>query len=427
MKMIKKLSVVSLALTLAVGGAGCAKKELPVDTTTPTDSATTVNESGELEPEPGAKLLAWIDNEKYGQALVEGFNKKYPDIEVEIQEKASVESAGKIELDGPAGNGADVFMLPHDRVIGAIDSGILLPIDPSAVKVLEEKTAPNALKTVQYDGNTYGVPVAVESVGIFYNKDLVTEPAKTFEEIFEFAKIFNNPQDNKFAFAMDIANAYTAYGLLTPYGFQLFGDDGTNVDDPGFASEEFLKGLEFIQSINKILPVQTSDLKGEFIGEQFKAGKIAYILDGPWKIEDFRKAGMNIGVMTIPTINGNTPTPFAGVQNMHVSAYTKYPNAATLFAEYAGSEEGANILYQTVYKAPALKDTSVVEGLNEDEFLPVFVEQFQDAFPMPSHARMSYYWSIGEKAISLVFNGQVTPEEAQKAAVDEWNSLVASE
>lgn len=428
MKMKRKLSAVSLAAMMAVLGAGCSKGEIPVDTSSPNDSATTLNEAGELVPEEGAELLVWIDNEKYGLAVAEGFNKIYPDVKVTVQEVDSVGAASKIELDGPAGSGGDIFMLPHDKVVGAIDSGIVLPIDPVVVAELEKTIEPNALKTVQHDGETYGVPVSVESVGIFYNKDIVGEtPATTFEEIFEFAKTFNDPNNNQFAFAMDVANAYNAYGFLTPYGFQLFGPDGTNADEPGLDSEAFLKGLQFIQSLNTILPVQTNDLKGEFIGEQFKQGKIAYVLEGPWKIEEYKKAGMNIGVTTIPTFEGNIPTPFAGVQNVHVSAYTQYPNAATLFAKYMASEEGANILYSNVYKAPALMDTSVVEGLGDDELLSVFVDQFAQAFPMPSHPRISYYWSIGEKAISLVFNGQVTPEEAQKAAVEEWNSLVASE
>lgn len=426
--MIKKLSAVSLIAALAVSGVGCAKKEIPVDTVNPNESATTVNEEGKLVPEENAELLVWVDNQKYGDAVAEGFTKHYPEVNITVKEVGSVEAAGKIELDGPAGSGPDIFMLPHDKVVGSIDSGILLPIDPVVVTELEKTISPNALKTVQNEGITYGVPVSVESVGIFYNKDIVGEnPATSFEEIFEFAKTFNDPKNNQFAFAMDMANAYNAYGFLTPYGFQLFGADGTDSEAPGFDSEAFLKGLEFIQSINTILPVQTNDLKGEFLGEQFKAGKIAYVLEGPWKIEEYRDAGMNFGVMTIPTVEGNAPTPFAGVQNVHVSAYTEYPNTATLFAQYMASEEGANILYSTVYKAPAIAGTSVVAGLAEDELLSVFVEQFETAFPMPSLTRMSYYWSIGEKAISLVFNGQVSPTEAQQAAIDEWDSLVASE
>ena len=35
----------------------------------------------------------------------------------------------KMTLDGPSGNGADVFMAPHDAYLTAKDSGILLELD----------------------------------------------------------------------------------------------------------------------------------------------------------------------------------------------------------------------------------------------------------------------------------------------------------
>ena len=40
---------------------------------------------------------------------------------------------------------------------------------------------------------------------------------------------------------------------------------------------------------------------------------------------------------------------------------------------------------------------------------------------------MDYYYSIAEKALTLVFDGQLSPQDAATKAVEEWNSLVASE
>ncbi|OOB79142.1 MAG: hypothetical protein BEN18_04965 [Epulopiscium sp. Nuni2H_MBin001] len=422
MKLYKQLMVAGLVIAAT---SGCSQKELPVTDTTP--AVVNKNEDGTLVPEDDAKLVLWIDNKGYAEAIVAGFNEIYPDVEVQIVEVMDTETTQKIELEGPAGNGADVFTLPHDQFAKSYNSGILLPLDEDIAQGLEQTIMPNALSIVQTDTGTYGVPIITEALAIFYNKDLVEEPATSFEEIFEFAETFNDPLNNQFAFAMNVANAYNAYAFLTPYGFELFGPDGTDVDNPGFDTDAFEQGLEFIAELNTILPVKSLDLAGEFIGEQFKAGKIAYVLDGPWQLETYKQAGLNLGVMTIPTIDGNVPTPFAGVKNVHVSAYTDYPNASMLLAQYMGSEEAANILYETVYKLPALADASVVDGLAEDELLSVFLEQFETAFPMPSVNRISYYWSIGEKAISLVFDGQVTPAEARAAAVTEWNSLVASE
>lgn len=68
-----------------------------------------------------------------------------------------------------------------------------------------------------------------------------------------------------------------------------------------------------------------------------------------------------------------------------------------------------------------------VEGLKEDPYLSVFSEQFNKAFPVPNQERMDYYYSICEKDIALVFDGQLSLEDADKKAIEEWNSLVVSE
>ena len=118
-----------------------------------------------------------------------------------------------------------------------------------------------------------------------------------------------------------------------------------------------------------------------------------------------KKPLLNFGVIKMPTIAGkNTPTPFAGLKVAHVSAYTDYPNASMLLAEYMASEEGAKILYDTNYKATALKDISQVPGLSEDPYLSVFTEAFADAFPVPNQERMDYYYSIAENLLTLVFD-----------------------
>lgn len=428
MKKLKKILPLVVATSLLT--VGCAK-EVPVAPGTPetnTNTEANAGEANKIVPEEGAELLLWTDKLAYGEAIVEGFNKLYPDVKVTTEEVGFTDARKKMELDGPAGTGADVFMISHSRLNSAIASGMVSPITGDVEERLKEKLSDAAIRSASYDGILYGAPVSTEAAAIFYNKDIVGEnPATTFEEIFEFAKTFNDPANNKFAFMMSIADSYSAYSFLSSYGFQLFGPEGADADNPGFDSEAFVKGLEFVQSLREVLPVQSADLKGEFVNEQFKQGKAAYIYGGPWNIKDFTEAGVNFGVMTMPTIEGNTPTPFAGLKVAHVSAYTDYPNASMLLTEFMASEEGARILYETNYKATALKDISGVPGLAEDEHLSVFTKQFAQAFPVPNQERMDYYYSIGEKTLALVFDGQLSPQDAAAKAVEEWNSLVASE
>ena len=110
-----------------------------------------------------------------------------------------------------------------------------------------------------------------------------------------------------------------------------------------------------------------------------------------------------------------------------MSAYTEYPKAAQLFALYLASEEGASLLYSEAYQITARKDISNVEGLKEDEELRVYVEAFQDAVPMPSVKRMSYYWTVIQSVLNAVFDQKLTPAEGAQKAQKDFDALVASE
>lgn len=426
--MNKKIIALLAAASMVFGLSACGNKALPSSSTPVTPSEPGVNEpAGALTPEEGAKLTLWVDNEVYAKAISEGFMAKYPGVTVEFEKIGSVDTQAKMELDGPAGKGADVFVAPHDGLSKVAASGIADPILPAVAANLNATLNPNALKTVTIDGQLRGVPISIETMAMFYNKDIVKEPVTTFDEMATYAKEYNNKKDNKFAFLYEVNNGYDGYAFLTPYGFKLFGENGTDDTISGFESEAFLKGLEFVKSLKEIIPINSGDLTGDFITEQFKTGKTPYIIAGPWKIEEFKKDGVNFGVSPLPSVNGTPLTPFSGVQVAYPSAFSEYPVASQLLAEYMASAEGAQLLYNSVNKIPAILDTNAITGLKDDADLNVIIEQFNNSFPMPSAKRMDYYWAIAAKTLAIVFDQQSSPEEAVASAQKEWNSLVASE
>jgi len=71
----------------------------------------------------------------------------------------------KLALDGPAGKGPDVFYQPHDRIGDIVLQGLADPVDLGDAK---GEYSPTAINAVTYDGKTYGVPMVVETYGVFY-------------------------------------------------------------------------------------------------------------------------------------------------------------------------------------------------------------------------------------------------------------------
>lgn len=417
--MKRKLALILTMTIMSTLLVGC-KKELPKNLS---DS-----KSNSYEIEENAELTLWTENVKYGENIAKAFNEKYPKVKVNVEEAPGMGgSMEKLELDGPAGIGPDVLIVPHDKVTSGIESGIITSFNEKVTNELKDKVMENALKVVSNEGKVYGAPVSIETQTMFYNKDLVSHPAKDFNEIFEDAKNYNDEKENLFTFLFNPNYFYDAYSIISADGFSLFGPNNDDEKNPTFDSEEFLKGLENLSKFNEIIPINAKDLKDTSVPAQFKSGKVKYILGGPWNIQDFKNAGINYGVALIPTINGKTTKTMGGVQAACVSAYTNYPNASMELAKFMAEEEGAQILYDSDYKITALKDDSKINGLNEDTVLKTFVEQFKTAVPTPTVGRMPYISQMGESVLATVFNGQLSAEDGVKKATEEWDSLIKSE
>jgi Maltose-binding periplasmic proteins/domains len=427
---LKKILAFTLCLSVAFPLAAC-KSDVPVDTAKATVSGSTASESTEaLTPEKGAALtfrtsgddsdLAW------GNAVAAKFKEKYG-VSVTVQ-KGTMDNLKKAKLEAVAKSGVDVFMLAHDLSYQAIAQGILLPFNSSIGQEMKNDVSSVALKTVTKDGKIYGVPVSVETSVLFYNKKLVKTPATTFEQIFQEAKTYNDTKQNKFWFLFNADQGASLYPMLSTYGYNLFGADGTDESKHGFDSPEFLKGLQVIQKFHDLMPMKAIDSNNtDFLNKQFTDGKTGYIMSGPWDVKTYKNANIDFGVIPILTYDGKQPKVFSYIQNAHVATYTKYPKAAQLFAQFLVSNESAELLYSKASKITARKDVSKVNGLSTDPISGTILEAFQKSAPMPSVQRISYFWSVVGEIGPEVFDGKLAPEDAQKKAVSEWNSFVQTE
>ncbi|BBF43210.1 maltose/maltodextrin ABC transporter, substrate binding periplasmic protein MalE [Lachnospiraceae bacterium KM106-2] len=418
---MKKMITIVLTVLMVLSLAGC-KRELP--TTATKKQETKAKTIKDLKPEKGASLILWTKKKEYGEGLAKAFTAKY-NIPVKVEE-VGLETIKKISLDGPTGKGADVFQCAHDAFPQGVQAGLFRKLDQVVADNVRKNVSEVAVKTCSKGNDLYGVPVSMECMCLFYNKDLVGDkPATTLEQIMEEAKTFNNKDKNQFELLWKPGDGYQASPILSVGGFQLFGKDGTDEKNPGFDTDEFEKGLELLSRLHESIPISSTDLSnGSFFKKQLADGKTPYIVDGPWDINELKQKKVNFGVAMLPTYEGKQMTSFAGVQNMHISAYTKYPIASELLISFAGSEEGAKILNDTTKEIPTLKDVSKVNGLNEDDNVQNVIKQFNNSIPMPSVKNISVYWDVAESVGKAVFDGKITPAEGRKKAMKDWKAAI---
>lgn len=155
-------------------------------------------------------LLIWINGDKGYKGLAkvgEEFTKK-TGIKVVVEHPE--DAPNKFQQAAAAGKGPDIWIWPHDRIGGWIDAGLLQPVTPS--KEARAAILPLAWNAFTVGGKTWGYPISIEAVALVYNKDLVPNPPKTFEEIAALDKKLS--AQGKKAILWDYTNTYFTWPLL---------------------------------------------------------------------------------------------------------------------------------------------------------------------------------------------------------------------
>ncbi|MCL6409218.1 extracellular solute-binding protein, partial [Dickeya dadantii] len=157
---------------------------------------------------------------------------KQNNVKIKVLETPYAQQIEKLRLDGPAGIGPDVIVMPHDQVGTAVVQGLIseLKLDQT---FLSSFTKP-ALEAQTYNGKLYGVPKAVETTVLVYNKDLMPQPPEKFDDLFAFSK--QQRAEGRYGLLAKFDEIYYAYGVIAGMGGYIFGQNSNgspNVKDIG--------------------------------------------------------------------------------------------------------------------------------------------------------------------------------------------------
>jgi arabinogalactan oligomer/maltooligosaccharide transport system substrate-binding protein len=342
---------------------------------------------------------------------------------VKIEEVAPPDQVGKLTQDAPSGLAADVLVIPHDHMGNAAVSGLLLANDVFAEETKKNNTEASITAST-YDGVLYGYPRAAETTALFYNKSLLPEPPKTFNEIVEFSKTFNDKGKGKYALMWETGNMYFNGPFVLSTGGYIFGDNGTNKDDMGLANDGAIEGLKYYQSLKNILPINSGDINPDIKRGLFSSGDVAMDINGPWELAGYKEMlGDKLGVAPIPTVEGKTAITFSGMKVWVVNSFTKYPNAAKLFANFASSKEAQLILNEKVGAIPTNLEALESDQIKNDPYVRAFAEQAKNSMPMPSIPEMANVWAPVNAALPEIWNKNADPKTAMEKAVTQIKDL----
>ena len=391
------------------------------------NNGTTSSSSSSSSSSDGAKtdavatLTIWADDTRFTQVetIAEDFTAK-TGVKVDVVQKSESDMDTEFTTQVPTGNGPDLIVMAHDKLGALVSNGVVAPVDLGEAK---SQFADVAVKGVTYNGQTYGVPYAIESVALVRNNALTKDEPKTYDDMIASGK--TTGVEYPFIIQMgDKGDPYHFYGFQTSFGAPVF---NTNADGEytselamgGSGGTDFANWLKAQGDAGVLSPSITADIAKQ----AFLDGKAAYTVTGPWNVAAFREAGMDVSVLSIPSAGSQAAQPFVGVQMFYQSAKSANPVAAKQFFNYLATPEAQTQMQKLGGRASAMP--SVAEA-SDDQDIKDFSKVAESGALAPAIPAMGSVWNFWGETEANIVTGTETPAEGWATMVTNINNAIAS-
>jgi len=299
--------------------------------------------------------------------------------------------------DGPDG----IFGIANDQLATFAAAGLVEEVPSGFYKDSDFVSA--SVQASYVDGKRYGVPIAVETITLFYNTDKVTSPPATWDDLLRTAK-------SSGGIKFDATSIYYDLGFVRAFGGYIFKweNDRYHVDDIGLGNEGAVKGYAYI---NRMVTEGfiTADITFDIARSAFESGETAYYIGGAWDVDAFTSSGVNFAVAPMPTLDGKPFVTPVGIQVGFVSSKSEKKDAVWDFYRFL-LEEAMVEMYEVGSRIPA--GISAQGQINMDSATEAFKDQIANGEPLPSVPELGQIWGPYADNMRLLFGGRVSPVEA---------------
>ena len=385
------------------------------------NGTTSSSSSSDNSNDAAATLTIWADDTRFTQVetISQDFTAK-TGVKVDVVQKSESDMDQEFTTQVPTGNGPDLIVMAHDKLGALVSNGVVAPVDLGEAK---SQFADVAVKGVTYNGQTYGVPYAIESVALVRNNALTKDEPKTYDDMIASGKTAGK----QYPFVIQMGtegDPYHFYGFQTSFGAPVF---NTNADGEytselamgGSGGTDFANWLKAQGDAGIIAPSITADIAKQ----AFLDGQAPYTVPGPWNVAAFREAGMDVSVLPIPSAGSQAAQPFVGVQMFYQSAKSANPVAAKQFFNYLATPEAQTEMQKLGGRASAMPS---VAQASDDQDIKDFSKVAESGALAPAIPAMGSVWNFWGQTEANIVSGAEAPADGWATMITNINNAIAS-
>lgn len=351
-------------------------------------------------------------NQKLMEEYAAKFNEQSEDIEVTVAYVPIGEFNQKVLTAASAGKGPDILIYGVDANATLAASGVLGDMtDIVKEGGFEERILPEVLRAHDVDGKYYGLPIYSNCLGLFYNKDMIETPPKTWDELMTVAEEVTTDE----TYAISFCAFETEEGVFQflPWLWSAGADLDSLDSENGIAAMTLYKDL-----------VDKGYASKEVVGWsqqdamlQFASGRAAMMVNGPWQVPAIaeQNADLNYGVSVLPALNEGESASILGGESFGISTNADM-DAAKEFFDWIYSEEVYDGFLKGMGQLPAEEALLMDDYYQNDPVQKAFADNLLVAKPRAYGVNYNEMSKAIQTAISATLSGMQTPEEAMKEA-----------
>ncbi|MFI3211970.1 MAG: ABC transporter substrate-binding protein [Eubacteriales bacterium] len=414
MKRKLALTMTLMMIVMSVVGCGGTDGDTVADAgnaeTTVIEDATT-NELDDVNGEKTVvELWHYWGNESQQELLdkyVGEFNAQSETVEIEYAYIPYAEFTQKVLVSAAGGKVPDILVYGNNETAILAEAGVLGEITDIVMEGgYEERFVSGLMDSHVYNDEYYGLPIYGNCLALFYNKELITTPPTTWDELMTIAEEVTT--DDCYALAISAVESEEGVFQFLPWLWSAGADLDSLDSEEGIASLQMLKDLVDLGYMSKeVVSWAQQDAQ-----VAFSAGRAAMMVNGPWMIPEIEAAApdLDYGVTVLPALDDEHASILGG-ESFGVAKGGQVDKAAEFF-EWIYSEEIYAQFVQDLGQLPADEELLMESLYQDDPIQKAFVDNLLVAKPRaygPDYNEMS---KAIQTALTATLTGSKTAEEA---------------
>ena len=293
---------------------------------------------------------------------------------------------------------------------------------------------PGTVQSGNFNGRQYAMPKYTDAGLLFYRKDIVETPPKTWDELFDMASELKGKEGTEFGYLMQ-ANQYeglvcNAVEFIAAYGGQVVDENNEVVVNTPETVAGITKMVEFVNSDfvpSNILSFQETETNNAWVGGQSVFARNWPYMQSTSEDKEASKVAGNVGFAVLPSGDGTNAATLGGWMSM-INRYSENQEAAWEFVKFMSGPEGQKISAVEGGRAPTIEALYDDEEVKEAAVLfsnEEFVATLQNAVPRPVSPIYPVISDIMQVELSKALAKDITPEEAAKNMQDKIVAAMA--